>query len=527
MKSISITILLATGFIFVSPLFSQIKTPAQLNKEAIKAAEKGETENAISLLEQAAKLESNQSAVTFNNLGFAYEKVGNKQGAIKAYLRAIERNDKLVQPLQNAGKLYYDTEDFRRAIEFGERTIKLDPQNREVISWLPDAYQKDAQRRLFELQNGKIPSGEQKQTTAIDPITGEPISCKTESKGSYTFGIEMNARADILHSGGSWNLYKGVGTLPLPMKAFALLEPAENFSIYAEAGKVQMGLGNPNFIAGQQLMEFIYKDKAFSIGAGMLFNHLIFAGSSLPGSTGLSSPGTTANYLRTSDVSGNTDVKFGIIGGANSEKSSWNVKLYPRYLIKDTASSFNEVTFDYARLEFNYRGGGGTSESSESEGEESSLPMSYSFKLHIDEVYLTEHNVPDSGGGGTTTSYGHYFGRYDLGMGIVFGNLMPKFDTVPFEFGAEYVIRMYLRDLDDANPAAFGNGQGYFGLDTSNAASGSAFPGMVGTTHMIRLFSRQLISEYILLGQSLAFEMAVKSFDRNNFFAGLTVGIRL
>ena len=520
-KTLTISIMVA-GFLLSSQLYSQQKTPAQLNKEAIRAAEKGETENAINLLEQAAKLESNQSAVTFNNLGFAYEKVGNKQGAIKAYLRAVERNDKLIQPLQNAGRLYYETEDFRRAIEFGERTIKLDPQNREVISWLPDAYQKDAQRRLFELQNGKLPPGEQQQTTAIDPITGEPISCKTESKGSYTFGIEMNARADIMHSGGSWNLYKGMGTLPLPMKAFALLEPAENFSIYGEAGKMQMGLGNPNFIAGQQLMEFIYKDKAFSVGAGMLFNHLIFTGSNLPASAGLSSQGNSANYLRTSDVSGSTDVKFGLIGGANSENSSWDIKLYPRYLIKDTASSFNEVTFDYARLEFNYRGGGGAAE--KSEGEESSLPISYSFKLHIDEVYLTEHNVVD---GSDTKTFGHYFGRYDLGMGIVFGNLMPKFDSVPFEFGAEYVLRMYLRDLDDENPAAFGNGQGYFGLDTSNAASGSAFPGMVGTTHMIRLFSRQLISEYILLGQSLAFEMALKSFDRNNFFAGLTVGIRL
>ena len=54
----------------------------------------------------------------------------------------------------------------------------------------------------------------------------------------------------------------------------------------------------------------------------------------------------------------------------------------------------------------------------------------------MDEIYVTEYNVPENG---STVTYGHYFGRYDLGLECLWKPVNSKSGTTPVEFGAEYV----------------------------------------------------------------------------------------
>ena len=47
----------------------------------------------------------------------------------------------MVIPRQNLGKLLFEQENYKEAIEHGEKVLALDPENQHVKEWLPIAYQ--------------------------------------------------------------------------------------------------------------------------------------------------------------------------------------------------------------------------------------------------------------------------------------------------------------------------------------------------------------------------------------------------
>ena len=79
---------------------------ALLKGEALLAG--GHAQQALPLLKQAAA-DLPEQAQAWNHLGLAYHLTGDRENAIQAYQRALQKNRNLAVVHQNLGRLYQET----------------------------------------------------------------------------------------------------------------------------------------------------------------------------------------------------------------------------------------------------------------------------------------------------------------------------------------------------------------------------------------------------------------------------------
>ncbi len=124
-------------------------------------------------------------------------------------------------------------------------------------------------------------------------------------------------------------------------------------------------------------------------------------------------------------------------------------------------------------------------------------------EFKINESYISEYQVPTEKG---PITIGHYFGYYDYNIGIIFPNFGKNLVKFPLAIGFKLVNRIYFADLNDPNPAAFGNGQGFFGFNISEALSGNSFSGLRVSSHKLLVFSSQRIFKYLSFQETIGFD---------------------
>jgi hypothetical protein len=142
-------------------------------------------------------------------------------------------------------------------------------------------------------------------------------------------------------------------------------------------------------------------------------------------------------------------------------------------------------------------------------------------KFVIDEIYLTEYK-PTTG----TEAVGHYFGTYDLSVGMEFGKLQREFDKIATTWGFMLTQRLYFQNTGNTNLTSFGNGQGYFGFNSTGATTGNAFSSYRGNSFIITLFAAQMFKNRYVVREQLFLE-ATPGSERNHAIGfQLSFGVR-
>lgn len=493
-----LSLLVCTGSLY-GQRFSAARTEeiTELNREGIELSEQGRHSEAVAKFRQAIELEDTSSAKSYNNLGFALQKSDNREEAIEAYYKAVERDSTLLPPLQNLGLLLYREERYHDAVDIGERTLEIDPDNRAVMQWLPEA------RRLAALQKDNEKGEDSKQ---------KDCNCEHEG-GSLELGYVANGVFFYKESNRSFKDFSQRGMYKYPMNFHLKYQPTDTFSINAATGSPYMGIEVPPFMAERNRLDFIFHLNSFYIGPGFMVNSINLSNHYDNDSTALFENTTPAEI---------NDTKFGLIAGTDSDGKDLSLEIFTRYLFADKKStSTSTAAFDMGHIAFTYKTESNLLRNKLPDGTYAGPLMFIYFKIIVDEFFITEYNIPSTGG-----TVGHYFGKYDFSLTFEFGSVDPEIDKTGWLWGINLIERLYFKDVDDTSPRAFGNGQGYFGFDTESAVKGNAFPGFNTNAHIFEIYFKEVVFKNYILYQKLGFELLQGGAGQNAFMLDLGITAR-
>ena len=173
-------LLISMALLFAGAAASaETQDPVEHNRLGVEAAKQGQYTDSLTHFNKSIAQYDKESAKSIHNLGWLYESKGDSENALIYYEEALRRNPDQVHTLERAGYLRYRNFSFETAIMYGEKVMKLDPVNQEVIKWLPDAY-----AQMFKLKGHEISKNAAQADTLRDKSS---LSDITNVKGSETF----------------------------------------------------------------------------------------------------------------------------------------------------------------------------------------------------------------------------------------------------------------------------------------------------------------------------------------------------
>lgn len=476
----------------------------KLNWEGIDLSNDSRYLDAADRFQKAISLDDSRAARSYHNVAYTYELAGDKNKALENYQKAVVRNPQQTVSWASLGRMQYTMGLYKDAVFSGETTLKLDPRNASVQKWLPDAYAKLAEQKIYDARND---------------LTGDPTTnpnCEARPEVIGEVGFFASAIGVIDKQSTALNLYKPAGVLQTPAGAYAEFNPLRELTFRLNGQTPYYGILQPTFYAGSQKIEMQYNFKYFFLGGGILFSQLNVENSTVPVST--------TTYVQNTDYTSISDTKFGLFMGGRDDLTFFVLRIYPRYLFRDAESAPKSTAFDVAKVELEYRrnlrlqlGSVVDEKQPVSKGPFTDIIV----KFVIDEIYLTEYK-PATG----TDAVGHYFGTYDLSIGMEFGKLQREFDKVATTWGFLLTNRLYFQNTGNTNLTSFGNGQGYFGFNSTGATTGNAFSSYRGNSFIVTLFAAQMFKNRYIVREQLFFE-ATPGSERNHALGfQLSFGVR-
>jgi tetratricopeptide (TPR) repeat protein len=465
----------------------------RLNWEGIDLSNDARYLDAADRFQKAIVLDDTRAARSYHNIAYTYELAGDKNRALENYQKAVVRNPQQVISWQSLGRLQYQMGLYKDAVISGETVLKLDPRNQPVQKWLPDAYAKLAEQKIYDARND---------------LTGDPATnpnCEARPEVIAEVGFFGSAIGAIDKQSTALNMYRTAGVMTTPAGAYAEFNPLRELTFRLNGQTPYYGILQPTFYAGAQKIEMQYNFKYFFVGAGILFSQLNVGNSRVPGQD--------ASYIQNTDYTTLSDTKFGLFMGGRDDLTFFILRIYPRYLFRDATSAPKSNEFDVAKIDLEYRRNLRLSFGSVIDEKQPISKGPFTdiiVKVVMDEVYITEYK-PVTG----TDAVGHYFGTYDFSIGMEFGKLQREFDKVGTTWGFLLTQRLYFQDTNNTNLNAFGNGQGYFGLNTSGATTGNAFSSYRNNSFLITLFAAQLFRNRYVVREQIFFE-ATPGSERNH-----------
>lgn len=467
-------------FCFISGSLLMARDPSAINRYGSQLGEKKQYKEAIDEFDRAIDIYDKESAQTYHNRGWAHELKGETDKALPNYEEALRRNPYQVISGEKAGYIYYKKGDYENAIRIGEHVLKYDPDNKEVIKWLPDAYTKRLQ--LKKEKDEKIAKEIEAKERKIEEQKEQQEELKEKEAVIVYVTYDFMLRTGYDMSTEKYGFVYDRGYLgDIPEKIFCRITPTLNWTIDVFAENPWLGGMMPSALCMQnETLEASYKIKNFFIGLGIQFNHY------------------------ESDISFNRDlrlwdVKVGLLFGYQKDKFDLQFRCYPRLLPFDTQASTNQtLDIDQFGLLYKYRLSG---------------LLSYYVNINWRDYYIMDH----------TNKLSNWWGVYEFGIGIKLGDIKKSNNKRDFTFSVEFVERLYYRDLNNNKPYDALNGQGWFGLNSDKWLTGGPISGFWTYGHTFGFKVEEEIIKYLFLYQGFYIEMTdtVQGHYEFNFLIGV------
>jgi len=483
-RAIKIIALTPLLIIALTPLINDenaafAQNPEEHSKKGVELGEKGKLDKSKREFEESNKYYNKESSIAWHNKGYALELQGDYEEAVKCYEEAIRRNPYLAPSFERLGFWKYKFGDYNKAVEFGERTIAIDPENPDVRIWLYDAY------RLKMENIGKIVQAEGDYYDSINDLD-EPSNDSKQKKpvapeirANYYLTFDLGIRLGFsIFSGDKFKYITSQGKItPFPVKLYGFAKPLNWLKIIGTLENPYLGASLPKVVGQSECLEIAYTSLNFYAGLGVLLNHY-------------------QNDVVFGKSMSLTDIKPGVVVGFETEGALFTMRLYPRIFPRDGAGS-SGYTLDtgYYEMKYLYR---------------SSQIISYYSLMAFQDYYLFDHKA------GLSNFYG--FAEFGLGVTIENDNMIKYIQT--FAFTIEFKKRINLKDVDNNNPYGWFNGQGFLGF-SRDKVNGSRFPGIKSKSNIFTPTFREQLNPKVFLYQSFIVEIV----DKNEKFHELLIKV--
>ncbi|HPJ37864.1 MAG TPA: tetratricopeptide repeat protein [Spirochaetota bacterium] len=461
MKS-CISILIAAGCLLFFPFSIFAQSASELNRRGVQYGKEKLYDKAVGEFDKSIQFYNKTSAKVLHNKGWVLELKGKHREAINNYEEAIRRNPGQLVSHERVGYMYYLTGKYEEAVSTGEYVLSVDPDNRNVPKWLPDAYAK----RLRMRQQKLIAEEQQKKQEIAREEPEKKKETKKKKKHRVFYAtVDGMVRYGYYYKGSGFKYESTEGYVAdIPHSLYINYSPIPSFEFDLLVGNPYLGALSPNLVSYSERFQAIYHLGSYYLGVGALVNHY----------------NDDFNYGESTTLH---DIKGGIVFGVDRDRYSMRFLFYPRELPHDgPQSSGKTYDVDYIEYTFNYY---------------VDRYLSYYVFLSVNDYYFFDHEAEVS----------NYWGVYNIGFGIT----VAKYDSatnqklVSVTFG--FVYRMYLRDLNNPRPYKFFNGQGWMGANSETWFEGEPFPGFRTTGHEFSIRVDEMIAKNVFLYQKLMFEL--------------------
>lgn len=483
LKNIIIVFIL---LITVSPLFSQRAVdPREAASRGLEFGQQKRYEEALKEFDKAISTYNESSARAYHNKGWILELKKDIPGAISSYEEAIRRNPKQVPSLERLGYMYFREGKYEEAVAMGERVISLDPDNEEVIKWLPEAYAmrlKKQREELLAKQEEEKKKREQERKLAGEEEEEEPP--QRYIYATFDFMIRSGYYFKDAEKDKGYHYVSTPGYyMNIPEMFHINFTPNRKFEFDLQGGNPYLGALSPNLVIHTEKLQAVVHMGKYFLGAGIMGNH--YKGSFAYGDGG----------ERTRQ-----DYKAGLVFGFEKDKVDMEFTLYPRALPYDReGSSGKTFDADYAQIDYKYQ---------------IDKNLSFYSWFSARDYFFFDHEAEIS----------NYWGVYDLGLGIDLGEHKDITEFLRYiKLSVQYNERFYMEDLANDNPYAFANGQGWFGANSDKWFEGDPFSGFRCRGHVLTVRVEEGITANFFIYQAIIVEMVDRKEDHDelNFLLGV------
>jgi tetratricopeptide (TPR) repeat protein len=448
---------------------------AKLNKKAVELGNKGYFIDANSNFNKAITILDKETAKTIHNIGWLYELKGEPVNALLFYEEALRRNSEQLHSIERAGNLLYLLKQYDKSIVYGEHALKIDPLNKEVMTWLPDAY-----AQMFKLK-GKVIT--QTETAIEQKKIDEELKAKQSEEKKYrryiTATYETTVRTSYLRAGGSGFHYTKTPAYGYNIPHMFTLDvtPFDSWRFKANTGVPYYGALIAPPVGWTEKAEISFNKKNYFLGIGFMGNHYKFKNQN-------------ASNEKLSDY------KLGITFGKYEEKSQFDISFYPRMFPSDTGTAKGN-TLDVDSFDVSYW---------------TLIQDGYKFfwKLSLNDFYIFDNNTPLS----------NYCGVYSVTIGLGINDKLSS----PYVVRLDVTERMYLENLANKRPYSYMNGQGMFGLDGYQWFKGKPMSGVKTFSTAFSCYVEERIIPRFFLFQKISAEIVGKKSRGNDFCITFGIG---
>ncbi|MCP4134186.1 MAG: tetratricopeptide repeat protein [bacterium] len=472
-----VSLIINSDFLFAA-------NPSSIHRHGLQLGKKKMYKEAVIEFDRAANIYNKKSAMVYHNKAYVLEMQGDIKGAIENYAKAVDRYPRQIPSGESLGFLYYKTADYANAVKIGEMVLKIDPENKAVPKWLPDAYLKKLQQEKERLLAKKRKEEEDKRKKEEEKKLDEEKRKKEARILLATFDFMI--RTGYYPGSSSYTYISDPGIVAIAETLYVSFTPTSDWQFDMTLENPYLGALSPNLVIHNETFEGMYKLKDYTLGLGFMFNH--YKGD-------LSFNQTLALW----------DVKVGFIFGLKKKKYEMKFSWYPRFLPRDSSSNEGE-TLDVDNISMDYVY---TVDSS----------LQYYSLISSEHYYLFDH------GNGISD----FWGVMKIGFGVTLGNMGSIANKVNMKLTIEFIQRFYLKNSGNTKPYSVFNGQGFMGMDFNKWMQGDPFSGFRGTSSSLNVQVNEEISKNFFLYQKVLIEISEMSGDSNHheFNFQLGVGVTL
>ncbi len=466
--------LILIGIVFISASMIYAQEEITSNREGVKKGREGNFQGALNDFNTAISAGNEGLSKVYHNKGWVFEKQGEYVNALVNYELALSLTPNQIVTLEKAGYLYFKTKNFTKAVEYGEKVLVLDPENKEVIVWLKDAHS----QRLTQKEVDII----QKEAEKAKENLAKDLTEEQKQKQKY-FSITYNGVIRTAYKlqedkGFDYQNTDGLFYMNFPQMLNLNVTPTDNLEFNLATGTPYLGALMPDVVNWMERFEAIYKDGTVNLGLGILGVHYM-------------------NDNVFTDRKRLHDFKFGVVMGKTDVDYKFQMAFYPKLIPRD-AGYRPEKTLDTdlidIMLNFNVFDKFGV----------------YA-RINIFEFYFFDHAKP---------AMSHYTGKYDFTAGVSFLDSPAS----KFILKAELTERLYTLDLMNDKPYDFMNGQGYFGLNAYKWFKGDPMSGIETVSTVVTLKAEEKINKNFRLNQAIIIEIVPLTRAQHEFALELGAG---